>query len=158
MITLNIFAKKGFSSVLMIRRLKQIRSVLELAVPVWQPGLTIWEEKQIERVQKTTFYVILGDYYQSYESSLKLLGAEPLAKRRESICLNFAKKALKHPKHQHWFSENHIEPNLPPPSKTRAGKLKVPVKQPKFKPVKARTRRYRDSPIPYMTKLLNSDQ
>ena len=73
---------------------KQIRSVLELAVTVWQPGLTIGEERQIERVQKTTFYVILGDDYQSYESSLKLLGAEPLAKRRESICLNFARKAL----------------------------------------------------------------
>ena len=71
---------------------KQIRSVLELAVPVWQPGLTIWEEKQIERVQKTTFYVILGDDYQSYESSLKVLGAESLTKRREFICLNFAKK------------------------------------------------------------------
>ena len=28
----------------------------------------------------------------------------------------------------------------------------------KFKPVKARTRRYKDSPIHYMTKLLNSDQ
>ena len=31
---------------------KQVRSVLELAVPVWQPALTGKEKTQIERVQK----------------------------------------------------------------------------------------------------------
>ena len=35
---------------------KQIRSVLELAVPVWQPALTKQEVKQIERVQRCALH------------------------------------------------------------------------------------------------------
>ena len=46
---------------------KQVRSILEMAVPVWNANLTQGEEKQIERVQKTAFYVILGHEYQNYE-------------------------------------------------------------------------------------------
>ena len=42
---------------------KQIRSELELAVPPWQPGLTNQESNQIERVQWTAFYIILGQTY-----------------------------------------------------------------------------------------------
>ena len=40
---------------------KQARSVLELAVPVWQPALTQKEFKQIERVQRCALYIILKD-------------------------------------------------------------------------------------------------
>ena len=50
---------------------KQVRSILEMAVPVWNPNLTQSEEKQIERVQKTAYYVILGHEYQDYEHGLK---------------------------------------------------------------------------------------
>ena len=32
---------------------KQVRSILEMAVPVWNANLTQGEEKQLERVQKT---------------------------------------------------------------------------------------------------------
>ena len=42
---------------------KQVRSVLELAVPVWQPALTQQEIKQIERVQRCALYIILGEDY-----------------------------------------------------------------------------------------------
>ena len=101
---------KGYQRIWMLRRLKglgasspelldvyqkQIRSVLEMAVPVWEPGLKKEEEKQIERVQKTAFYVILGDVHTSYENSLTVLGSQTLKERRSQICLNFAKKALK---------------------------------------------------------------
>ena len=91
--------------------------------------------------------------------NIKTKKAEELKDRRYTLCLNFANKSLKHPKHQHWFSENPINPNPPPPPKTRAGKekAKAPAKLPKFKPVKARTDRYRDSPIPYLTKLINDN-
>ena len=59
--------RKAYARLWMLRRLKalgarddeildvfykQIRSVLELAVAVWQPRLTLAENKQIERVQK----------------------------------------------------------------------------------------------------------
>ena len=41
--------------------LKQIRSLKEMADPVWEPGLTKQEAKQIERVQKNALYVIFGE-------------------------------------------------------------------------------------------------
>ena len=62
--------EKGYARLWMLRRLKslgasipemldvyqkQVRSVLELAVPVWEPGLTQLESKQIERVQRLRF-------------------------------------------------------------------------------------------------------
>ena len=67
--------QKGYQRLWMLRRLKglgasedeildvyekQVRSVLELAVPVWQPRLTLADRKQIERVQKSAFYIIMG--------------------------------------------------------------------------------------------------
>ena len=62
--------QKGYARLWMLRRLKglgatelelldvyekQVRSVLELAVPVWQPALTQGQSKQIERVQRSAF-------------------------------------------------------------------------------------------------------
>ena len=64
----NNMCKKGYARIWMLRRLKglganldemldvyekQIRCVLEMAVAVWEPGLTQCENKQIERVQRS---------------------------------------------------------------------------------------------------------
>ena len=64
---------KGFKRVLMIRRLKQlgasrddlldvfikqVRSVLELAVPVWHSSITMAERTDIERVQRAALHII----------------------------------------------------------------------------------------------------
>ena len=40
---------------------KQVRSILEMAAPVWQAGLTQQDVKQIERVQRTALHIIMGD-------------------------------------------------------------------------------------------------
>ena len=40
--------------------IKQIRSVLEFGVPVWNSGITQDENHDIERVQKTFLYIALG--------------------------------------------------------------------------------------------------
>ena len=53
---------------------KQIRSVLQLAVQVSQPALTLKKSNQIERVQKTAFCIILVNQYENYENALNLLG------------------------------------------------------------------------------------
>ena len=154
--TLNL-CRRGFSRLWMLRRLrnigasrqelcdvyiKQVRSVLEIAVPAWEPGLTKSEGGQLERVQKSAFSIILGDEYESYEHALEELNLEKLSVRRSQICLKFAKKALKHPKYQSWFKENTAT------SCTRARKNKLV-------PVNARTKRYERSPLPYLTHLLN---
>ena len=154
----DVMVGKGYKRLWMIRRLKthganlddlkdvfikQIRSVLEFGTPVWNCGLTKAESLDIERVQKAFLHIALGNDYKCYENALKKSNLESLEQRRTQLCTTFAKKALKHPKHQAWFQPNHGVPD------TRSTKpnLKIPLH---------RLARYRDSPIPYLTNLLNS--
>ena len=46
---------------------KEVRSLLEYAVPVWHSGLTRQQTNQIEKIQKTAFRILLGDNYISYD-------------------------------------------------------------------------------------------
>ena len=156
--------KKGYSRLWLIRRLKvlgatksemldvyikQVRSILELAVPVWHPGLTKQDIKNLERVQKCAFFIILGESYISYEQSMRTLGCDSLNDRRYKLCQSFAKKAEKHSRFRNWFNEVKHEAKS---FSTRASEKLV---KPKFMPVPARTDRYKKSPIPYLTELLN---
>ena len=60
---------------------KEVRSILELAVPVLHSGLT-----------KKQSLDILGEKYSTYQQACKLLSAETLEQRRSKLCLKFAKK------------------------------------------------------------------
>ena len=68
--------KRGNSKLWMLRRLKvlgasqddlvdvyfkQVRSILEFAVPVWHSSITNEERIDLERIQKSACYIILGD-------------------------------------------------------------------------------------------------
>ena len=53
--------------------IKQVRSVLELAVPAWNGALTKSDCKSIERVQKTALYIMLGGY-PDYQKALNIVG------------------------------------------------------------------------------------
>jgi hypothetical protein len=149
--------KKAYSRLWMIRRLKllgasqkelldvytkQIRSVLEYAAVVWHPGLTVNNSTSIERVQKACLAIILGQRYINYSHALQLASLERLDTRREGLCLKFARKAIKNPKFQNWFVEDNKVQN------TR--RLKKNLKN-----AYTRTRRFRESSIPYLTELLN---
>ena len=151
--------KKGCRKLWMLRRLgglgantgqlvdiyiKHVRSVLELAVPAWHSSITQAESLDIERVQKCAFHIILGDQYISYKNALEVLEIEMLSTRREKLCIKFARKAEKHSKHQQWFKPNN-------PTKTRQ-------KQEKYCKIVARTGRLKNSPISYLTDLLNTGQ
>ena len=46
---------------------KEVRSLLEYAVPVWHSGLTKKQTNQIEKIQKIAFKIILGDDYISFD-------------------------------------------------------------------------------------------
>ena len=158
--------KKGYARLWMIRRLKglganqtelldvyekQVRSVLELAVAVWEPGLTVEERRQIERVQKSAFCIILGNGYHSYENACSILNRKSLSERRLDLCLKFAKKSQLHDKYQYWFSYN---PSSAPRQTRYSDNLVTPI----YKEIQTRTGRYEDSPIPYLTKLLNANE
>ena len=130
---------------------KQCRSVMELAVPAWAPGLTGKEVKQLERVQKSALAIILGDSYKSYKQALEKLEVESLESRREKLCLTFGKRALKSEKFNKLFSyTDQSEPKI----NTRYAKTK-PIYT--LRPVTTKTKRYRRSPIPYLTNLLNTE-
>ena len=58
---------------------KQVRSLLELAVPAWHGALTKTDEIDIERVQKSACRIILDSKYISYRSALKSLCLDPVS-------------------------------------------------------------------------------
>ena len=121
---------------------KQIRCVLELAVPAWQPSITQEERINIERVQKSACHIILGDTYHSYENALQHLGLDNLETRRTKLSYKFALKSEKHEKFKFWFKpikksiNTRMEPN-------------------KCQDVRAKHSRLFNSPISYLTRLLN---
>ena len=154
--------RKGYSRLWLIRRLrilganksemldiyfKQVRSLLEMAVPVWQAGLTKEESYQIERVQRTALHIILGKSDKDYENALEQLKCERLSIRRVQLCESFAKKAVKQSQFKNWFCENTENPSISTRSKN---------KRAKYHEVLTRTDRYKKSPIPYLTTLLNT--
>ena len=136
------------SQVLVDIYFKQCRSVLELAVPVWEPNLTKSEVTQLERIQKTACAIILGRKYTTYKEALEILNVQTLEARRKDICLNFGKKALKSDKFQTWFSFKKEEESV---VKTRNTKPNL-----KLKPVVFRTQRFEKSPIAHLTNMLNN--
>ena len=153
----NKLVAKAYQRVWMLRNLKrygateehlvevyfqQVRSLLEQDCPVWNAGITEQDSIVIERVQRTAVAIIRGEVHTSYKDALIKLELETLKSRRENLCLNFAIKAYKHPKFRNWFCTNHTDIN------TRSEKL--PLKE-----IKTRTRRYKRSPLPYLTTLLN---
>ena len=107
------------------------------AAPVWSAGITESDSKQIERVLKATFAIILGWKYILYSHALGDLKMESVEVRRKSLCLSFAKKSQRHEKSQNWFQESDQ------------------LTQTTFQPVPYRTKRYKTSPLPYLTSLLN---
>ena len=124
---------------------KEIRAVLELAVPAWNSGLTQKQIAEIERVQRVAIYIILsnsktGKSEFSYDMGLVILDLEPLYIRREKLCRAFAKKTLKS-KHSDIFN-------------TRKNYYNTRLKK-DFSEYKCNTNRFYNSPVNYLTRLLN---
>ena len=115
---------------------------MELGAPAWQGSITQGEKVELERVQKTACKIILGYSYLSYSHALETLGLEDLDKRRFKLSLKFALRAEKHPKFRSWFIPNEKS------TVTRS----IPSK---YCEPRARTDRFKDSPIPFLTRLLN---
>ena len=74
---------------------KEIRSILEYAVPVWHFSITKKEASEIEGIQKIAFRMILGQSYRSYVGACAQLGTVSLKERRLTICQKFTLKNVK---------------------------------------------------------------
>ena len=85
--------RKAYKQMWMVKRLKsmgaipetmklayiqQVRSVLEIAGPVWNSGLSLSEKIDIERVQKSFCHIALGKLYICYNVALASQGLESL--------------------------------------------------------------------------------
>ena len=124
---------------------KEIRAVLEQAVPAWNSGLTQKQIVEIEKVQRVAVQIILsnsktGKSAFSYEMGLVVLDLEPLEVRREKLCRNFAKKPL-NSKHSDLFN-------------TRKNPHNIRLQKEYFE-YKCNTKRFYNSPVNYLTRLLN---
>ena len=120
---------------------QHIRSILEFGAPAWNSALTITDSQKIECVQKVALRLIYGRN-NSYKKLLGLSNLSTLALRRERLSLQFAKKAAKHPKFKQWFEI--MNPNQP-------------FERAQFAPTISRNKKLLKTPIPYFTKLLNSN-
>ena len=101
-------------------------------------------------MQRSAFYVIHGQKYESYRNALQVLNSETLEERRVKLCKNFAKKSPKHPKYQNWFCES---TEKEPFKKTRKKNWEI---KSKYNHVQYRTDRFKNSPLSYLTELLNN--
>ena len=90
--------KKAFARMELLRKLSKfgapvedlkkvyitfIRSHCEQSSSVWHSGLTLQNTKDIERIQKVAFKIILKDNYRSYQHALNILQFETLESRRK---------------------------------------------------------------------------
>ena len=108
-------------------------------------SLTQKNVSDLERVQKSAVRIIFGKNYESYSDTLSELGMKSLAVRRNILCLKFAKKSLKIENFGHLFPLNSKSHNM----KTRDSNC--------YKVSKSYGKRYQQSAIPSMQRLLNRD-
>ena len=121
-----------------------IRFVLEQSCQVWHSSLSLENLMDLERVQKNALRIILKGEYLSYAHALEKTGLESLVDRREQLCLKFARTCLKNENMKNMFPLNNVDSH------------DVRSKE-KFKVTFAHTGRLKDSAIPYMQRLLNSN-
>ena len=155
----DMIAKKGYQRMLILHKLYAfnipdddlvniyvlyIRSILEQNCQVWHHAITQEEKSDLERVQKVALKIILKDRYTTYEQALTHLNLDYLSIRREKLCLNFAKKCLKHEKTRDMFPLNST---LDHDMRTKQ----------KYHVQFAQTNRLRDSAIPQLQRALNRE-
>ena len=122
-----------------------IRSILENSAVVWHSSLSIGNSNDLERIQKSAVRIILNDRNLEYDQALSKLSLDTLEKRREKLCLAFAKNCLKIEKAKMFFPVNKVERNY----QTRNFE--------KYKVNPFNTERYKKSAIPYLQNLLNNE-
>ena len=64
-----------------------IRSVTEYCAVVFHSSLTLQQSEKIEKIQKTSLKVILGEMYVSYTAALEMCGLDSLSERAKMFRL-----------------------------------------------------------------------
>ena len=83
---------------------KEVRPLLEHGVVVWNSGITKAHKSDLEKIQKVSFKIILGDDYSSYVEACQFFKVENLIIRRTQLCANFAVKLYKSERRLEFFT------------------------------------------------------
>ena len=117
---------------------------LTYASPAWSSSLSQTQHRRLERVQKRAAKIILGPSYHTYEDALHTLDLPTLTDYYRQALTQFGHKLLQNPRQRHL-----LPPQAPRP-------LRATRARNKLVPLRARTDRYKNSPIPTLVKILNS--
>ena len=120
---------------------KEVRTILEFAVPVWHSALTRKQTSEIESIQKQAFKIILGKSFYSYSDACAKFSTGSLEQRRLEICHRFALKNLD--SNQSLFTRVDLHPGLRKRSRI-------------VTEYKCNKRKFQRSSLPYLASLLNS--
>ena len=116
--------------------------MLEQSAVVWHTSLTEENIEDLERVQKSSFRIILKKHFENYEHALCVLSLDNLVTRRNQLCKTFAERSLKD-------KSIHFEPN----DKLHA----MPTRNMnRFKITHCNTERFSMSALPQMQRILST--
>ena len=76
---------------------------MEHGVVIWNSGLTKSQKNDLEKIQKVSLKIILGDY-SSYSDACKMFSVDLLSLRRTQLCTNFAVKLFKSDRMRDFFT------------------------------------------------------
>ena len=126
----------------------QILSILNYGSPIWHSMATQNEVIKLERVLKTGLRIIYGDTYETYEVALNRAGLKNLQFQREKQIKAFIHKNIHSEKFSKWFVPIQEREGL----KTRNELKNRDI----YKNIYCWTCDFRNSPIPYMTRMANT--
>ena len=132
----------------MLRRLKSLGATVTELLDVYEKqALTKLESKQIERKISFSYYTWqwVWELWKCFNSPWKGTPFREKTQTMSKIC----KEEFKNPKFKDWFCPSN--PGSAHSMNTRNCKITY-----KLKPVQTRTTRFENSPIPFLTKLLNN--
>ncbi len=121
-----------------------VRPSVEYASSVWHSGLTSAQIEHLEKLQKKALRTILSidlSSHTSYQFICNKLNIETLKVRRDKLSFKFGKKLLNSSVYREWLPPCRLN-NL-----RNSTHLAIPL---------CRTERYKKSPIPVLTKMLNN--
>ena len=139
---------KANRKLFMLRKLKKcvnVRPIVEYAAPVWHSSITLTQSYIIESIQKRVCRIILGNRYTHYDEVLSTLGLTSLHDdKRGSLCTKFAIKTYNSDSFSEWFLKTKSSHSMDLPRSNRV------IEEYSFT-----SNRFRNSPVPYLTRLLN---
>ena len=125
---------------------KQVLSVLWLGAPAWFCMTTEQERRDIDRVAKVGLRITFGELYGGFENALRAAKLRKPTEQLARMTERFAAKNASSSKFSKWFQ----------PAARKTINTRSRENSQKYENVPARTARYGQSPIPFLTNILNT--